>query len=124
MIYILTIMSGIIAMLYYVLLDQMNFDHLPVMIFFTILLLGMAGGAHYAKYARFSREHMSKLRYIGGLIVLGILALSATNYLELWHVAEPGLQKGFMVWLAVLAVIIFTVPVIDITIEDKSATAS
>lgn len=119
MLFILTLMAALLALVLNVLINYVNFPAEIVMgfAFSLFILLGGLGG-HLLKYARFSKEHMSKLRYIGGLIVIAVLGFAFDGYLEMWADSESIWQKIYLVWLAILGVFILSIPVLDVTEND------
>ncbi len=121
MLFILTLMAALLSLVLNVLINYIPFPENIGMGFAFSLFIVLAGlGGHLMKYSMFRKEHMNKLRYAGGLIVIVILGFAFEGYMDMWATANTLWQKIFLVWLIILALFILSIPVLDFTEEEEA----
>ena len=109
MLFILTLMAALLALVLNILMNYVPFPAAIGMGFALSLFIVLAGlGGHLLKSAMFKKEHMSKLRYVGGIIVIVVLGFAFDGYPDMWTDSESIRQMVFLVWLTVLGIFILS----------------
>ncbi len=124
MVFLLTFMTIILAIIYYTFVSAINFDNLLIELLISLFIFGMGMGTMIMKYARYKYEHMSKWRYVGGGIVLLILILAATEFGDLINQQKKFSELLFIIWISILGLFILSLPVIDITRSEDEESPS